>query len=160
MGENNNTNNNDETNVKNSEKNWIVIAIGIAALIGFGYFIYYLSGIALNPKLDAIVWARQTYLLTGVEAIAFSAAGYFFGKEVNRQRAENAESSAQDAQNEAKKSTSEAVKNETKLRTLSKAVVNAKQGQGERTRGDGDAPRESDSVLSSLADLAKQLMDE
>jgi hypothetical protein len=38
---------------------------------------------------------HKVYIFGSVEAIAFTAAGYFFGKEVHRERAENAEKSAE-----------------------------------------------------------------
>jgi hypothetical protein len=67
------------------------LIIGVLALACFGIFVNYLLK---NISLDDLYWNRAIYLFGGVEAIAFSAAGYFFGKEVNRQRAENAEAAA------------------------------------------------------------------
>lgn len=48
--------------------------------------------------VNEIVWGRYIYLLTGVEAIVFTAVGFIFGREVNRARAENAEKDKTTAQ--------------------------------------------------------------
>jgi len=66
--------------------------IAIAALVGFSWFIIYLIGKTTNAS--ELEWTRAVYLLSGVEAVAFAAAGFIFGREVNRQRAEKAEQRA------------------------------------------------------------------
>ena len=43
-------------------------------------------------------WAHALYFYHGVEAIAFAAAGFFLGREVQRRRADEAERKADDAQ--------------------------------------------------------------
>jgi hypothetical protein len=45
-------------------------------------------------------WERLVYVFGAIEAIAFAAVGWVFGKEVNRQRADNAEKRAEDAEKE------------------------------------------------------------
>lgn len=74
-----------------------VIAIGI--IIAYGFFIYFLIGKADAEELD---WSRLIYLFSGVEAIVFAAAGFLFGREVNRKRAENAEEEKKEVQEEKK----------------------------------------------------------
>ncbi len=88
------------TNTVNPEKNTTdsfglipyLIAIGI--LVGYGFFIYFLIGKADAKEPD---WSRLIYLFSGVEAIVFAAAGFLFGREVNRKRAENAETERKQA---------------------------------------------------------------
>ncbi|KKL57828.1 hypothetical protein LCGC14_2231500, partial [marine sediment metagenome] len=63
-----------------------IIAIGV--MIAYGFFIYFLIGKVGAEDPD---WSRLIYLFSGVEAIVFAAAGFLFGREVNRKRAENAE---------------------------------------------------------------------
>lgn len=62
--------------------------IAVALLVGYGFFVYYLIG-----RVDSgdPAWSRLIYLFSGVEALVFAAAGFLFGKEVNRRRAEQAE---------------------------------------------------------------------
>jgi type VI protein secretion system component VasK len=53
-----------------------------------------------DTRNDA-TWARLTFLLTGIEAVVFTAVGWLFGREVNRARAEKAEQGEQEARGEA-----------------------------------------------------------
>ena len=62
--------------------------IAVAILIAYGFFIYYLLGKVGGDERE---WSRSIFLFSGVEAIVFAAAGFLFGREVNRKRAENAE---------------------------------------------------------------------
>ena len=77
----------------------IPYAIAIGVLIAYGFFIYFLIGKADAEELD---WSRLIYLFSGVEAIVFAAAGFLFGREVNRKRAENAEEEKKEVQEEKK----------------------------------------------------------
>jgi len=72
--------------------------IGIFALVFFAFAVIFL---AFHFDDTEVHWSRITYVYGGVEAIAFAAAGWFFGKEVNRQRADKAEERADRAQEEA-----------------------------------------------------------
>lgn len=51
---------------------------------------------------NELQWSRKVFLYGAVEAVAFAAAGYLFGKEVNRQRAESAEERADVNEEQAK----------------------------------------------------------
>jgi hypothetical protein len=51
-----------------------------------------------NSEVTAEAWSRYTYLYSGLEALAYAAAGFLFGREVNRQRADRAEESAANSQ--------------------------------------------------------------
>ena len=81
-------------------KDGITYLIACLILFIFGVFVVYLVGMA-GPKIEQVHWVRLTYLFSGVEAIAFAAAGFLFGKEVHRRQAENAEARASDAQHKA-----------------------------------------------------------
>jgi hypothetical protein len=54
-----------------------------------------------SPNINEIEWGRNVYLYSGLEALAYAAAGFLFGREVNRQRAERAEENADKAQKDA-----------------------------------------------------------
>jgi hypothetical protein len=78
------------------------VSLVFAALILIGYAI--LVGYMLEHA-DATVdthWARRHGIFSGVEALALAAAGFVFGREVNRQRAEEA---SQRASENAKRAT-------------------------------------------------------
>ncbi len=73
----------------------VVVGIACAVLLGYGGVTWFLFR---NVGVPSETWTRYTFLLGGIEAIAFAAVGYLFGKEVHRQQAEKAEKRAQDAQ--------------------------------------------------------------
>lgn len=72
-------------------KGWLAVVpyiIAIGVLIAYGFFIHYLLKKVGIGEPD---WSQMIYLFSGVEAIVFAAAGFLFGREVNRKRAETAE---------------------------------------------------------------------
>ncbi len=76
----------------------VFAVIVVAAFITFGVFL------VINADTgDSTEWERWVYVFGAAEAIAFAAVGWMFGKEVNRQRAESAEATAEQAQEEALK---------------------------------------------------------
>tara|TARA_R110002072_G_scaffold125944_3_gene262488 strand:+ start:12045 stop:12932 length:888 start_codon:yes stop_codon:yes gene_type:complete len=93
------------------------------ALIGFTIFIKHLV------KQVSVIdwqWIRLMDLFGSVEAIVFAAAGFLFGREVNRQRANSAEKTAKKKEKEAdaaKKKEEEAKK---KVDQTTQQIVNAK----------------------------------
>jgi hypothetical protein len=92
--------------------------VAIAVLIAFCILIIFLLK---HLELEQQKWDRAVYILTAVEAIAFAAAGFLFGREVHRASA---------AENRAKKAEKKADENATaaeKGRSLARIVL-AKQG--------------------------------
>jgi hypothetical protein len=75
-------------------------ATAIVALVVLVVFIVILWGKADDPNNET-AWARWTFLLAGIEAIAFAGAGFMFGREVNRATAEQATEAQQNAQESA-----------------------------------------------------------
>lgn len=98
----------------------VAIAVACVALTGFGALIIYMMS---RLGLQEPQWSRALYLLNGVEAVAFAAAGYLFGREVNRGRAENAEKRADQAEDTAKEKEQDA-------KNLAVAVVESATGAG------------------------------
>ncbi len=127
-------------------KNKVSVVIGALIILGFGGLIVVLLG---RTDAETEEWSRLVYLLGAIEAMAFVAAGFFFGTEVNRKRAQNAEASAVGAQEDAKdarKDAGEAEKRaaeaETKGRSLSAAIRAKVTSQSEKQalqegRGEG-----------------------
>ncbi len=95
-----------------------IIAIGV--LIAYGFFIYFLIGKADAKELD---WSRLIYLFSGVEAIVFAAAGFLFGREVNRKRAENAEEEKKWADKQKQEAEKQAVEERKKALILGTMVI-------------------------------------
>ena len=107
-------------------KGIIATVLGVIALVAFGCFAYYLVKHIGEGQQQ---WDRLVYIFGGVEAVAFAAAGYFFGKEVNRARAETAEKRANDAEQKAdnaketvKEAQEKITKAEDKLSSLLKYI--------------------------------------
>jgi membrane protein involved in colicin uptake len=76
------------------------LVAALVAMLAFGCFVYYMLG---QTKTAETEWTRAVYLFQGVEAVAFAAAGFIFGKEVHRERAEKAEKRAAEGEKEAAK---------------------------------------------------------
>jgi len=73
---------------------WI---FALFVLVGYGLFLRHLA-LHSNPKdVGDDHWVRLVFLFSSVEAIAFAAVGFIFGKEVNKTRAETAEKDAKQA---------------------------------------------------------------
>lgn len=141
-------------NVNANTKKGVVYAPYILAagvLVAYGFFIYYLIGKVGVKDPD---WSRLIYLFSGVEAIVFAAAGFLFGKEVNRKRAEQAEIEKDHAKKQA-------VGEHNKGLILAAMAV-----QGETTSRDTslkDATLESEfgkSPMASIAEKARKMYPE
>jgi hypothetical protein len=147
--------------------------VAILALLGFAWFTIFLMG-----KISAVElqWTRMIYLLNGVEAVAFAAAGYLFGKEVHRQSAEDAKQNAEEAKTDATVARMESAQADRRANAAEmlaaeakangnalKAAVLAKAGAQPPRRELPAAPSDArpaeaaPSDLAELADLAKML---
>lgn len=73
----------------------VTVSIAVLLLIAFGLLVYYLNQKASGEA--ELVWQRQVYLFGGVEAIVFTAVGWIFGREVNRQQVDKAENRADES---------------------------------------------------------------
>lgn len=62
-----------ETSVK--ETSLFIVVTAILILVGLAIFIAYMIR---HISAEEIEWARYVYILTGVEAVGFAAAGYLF----------------------------------------------------------------------------------
>lgn len=93
--------------------------LGGVALTVYILLVIYLINKVSDEGINDATWMRMLYLFTGVESIAFAAAGFVFGREVNRGRAEAAE---QQASRESKRAaTAQAEK--ARLETAGKALT-------------------------------------
>ncbi len=123
-------------------KGIIATVLGIIALFAFGIFAYYLAKHIGEGQQQ---WDRLVYIFGGVEAVAFAAAGYFFGREVNRARAEAAEDKAKEAEKSAMQDQAIKSEVETKLSSLIKFI---------ETQAPSTSARLAD--LDDLRNLARQ----
>jgi hypothetical protein len=75
----------------------IPLLVAIVVLWYFGTTLKRMFGLT-GSAIGEIEWGRNAFLYGGIEALAYAAAGFLFGREVNRQRAESAEANADKAQ--------------------------------------------------------------
>ncbi|CAN7532924.1 hypothetical protein LJR027_003555 [Terrabacter sp. LjRoot27] len=71
---------------------WAAIAI-VMAYVGF----VLLAFVRADDSLPETDWSRSVYVLLGVEALAFTAVGWLFGREVHRGEAQEAQKHADEA---------------------------------------------------------------
>lgn len=147
---------------KSDSQGWLgsvpyIIAVG--ALIAYGFFIYFLLG---KVDADEREWSRSLLLFSGVEAIVFAAAGFLFGREVNRKRAQNAEEAKKLAEKQkeaAKKQEVEERKNALILGAMAiQSERMSSQATDQRTALEGMAPKEN--PLGSIAETARKMYPE
>ncbi|PKA97242.1 hypothetical protein B0O79_0895 [Flavobacteriaceae bacterium MAR_2009_75] len=131
--------------------------IAFAVLVFYGFFIHFLIG-----KVDSgdPSWSRLIYLFSGVEAIVFAAVGFLFGKEVNRRRAEKAETEKKEVEVQKEKIKEEKVEEHNKGLVLGAMIMQAENGQKKPTANRGLEMEISSSELHGLAEKAKQLYPE
>ncbi len=82
--------------------------VTIISLVGFFIALIYLYRHTSSASSES--WTRDTYLLTGLEAITFAAVGSLFGKEVHRQEAQQAQQDAKDARQQSDAAKDDAAK--------------------------------------------------
>jgi hypothetical protein len=73
-------------------------AFAIVVIVAFAIFAVFLVSNADTQNQSE--WERWVYVFGAVEAIVFAAVGWFFGREVHRERAEKAEERAKEAEQE------------------------------------------------------------
>ena len=136
-----------------------LLIIALVILAGFSYLLYEMYTFAGTDQ--AQMWERRMVLYGTVEALAFTAAGYLFGKEVHREQAEKAEERADKKTTETEQAKAQAAEETAKGRTLANLIEvkrSSATGGGElaslRTRVGGDL---SQVDLAEIAELAKRL---
>lgn len=148
----------------NSILGMIPVLVAVMALIFFGIELYYMQGLIAAGVPDP-QWSRAAYLFASVEAIAFAAAGFLFGREVNRQRAERAEAHSDKAQEEAGEAQTTAAAVVAKAQSLREMANLKAGGQNQRTtryvtlgaQAETATHAATQSDLEELAELAKRL---
>ena len=138
-------------------RNTTAVVVAIAALIVLVIAIAVLWDKADDPNNET-AWARWTFLLAGIEAIAFAGAGFLFGREVNRAAAETAQSATETANEQ----TTHAAATEASGRNLRDLVLikAARAGGGTPPRSDllGEADlQQTPADWREVADFAQRL---
>lgn len=145
---------------KNPELSKLARDVATVIVVVFMILAVVLGGIALaqGATLTEVVWARATWAFGAIEAIAFAAAGFLFGKEVNRERADKAEEGKKKAEDE--KDIAEAAKKK-KQNGLVDALMEANRIRAESPRmfdslHKNDPPTiELDNLISKIQEAIK-----
>lgn len=144
---------------------YLPVIVAIAALIFFAFQIYYMRSLT-GAETPESQWGRSVYLFAGVEAIAFAAAGFLFGREVNRQRAEKAENRADKSQKDATDAKTKTAEVLSKAKSLTELASLKAGGQTQKAARYGSLGAQAASVatqtttqadLEEVAELARRL---
>ncbi len=131
----------------------VPLLVAILVLWYFGTIIKRMFGLT-DPAIGEVQWGRNAYLYAGVEALAYAAAGFLFGREVNRQRAEKAEEHADRAQRETNSAQRVAAQSVANGQALAEGVRELERTQGERRTMDEAASSPSQTNVRMLRGLA------
>jgi uncharacterized membrane protein YccC len=144
------------------KQNVVVVVTAIAVLVAFAVVLGYMIRIT---GADERLWTRATYLFGSVEAIAFAAAGFLFGREVHREQAAKAEKRADAAEQTARQASSEAAQAQANGESLAE-LAQLKAASLDQRRGLENVAGEAAEVASSrsaaadlreIAQMARQL---
>jgi hypothetical protein len=111
---------------------WIPYALGLVVLAGYALMLRQLLKPAMDITVEEVQWSRLVYLFTGVESLAFAAGGFFFGREVNRGRAESAEARASAESDRATRAESGAAAANARGQVLTQQLRDLADGAGEQ----------------------------
>lgn len=153
----------DPTNNDNGDSTFdpMVLLAPIVAfliLLAFGIFVIYMLG---QREANETQWTRLVYIFTGVESIAFAAAGFFLGSEIRREQTENADERADEARTEAdaaKERASNAENRATEVEAKGKALAAAIKAEtaGQRNKAGPRGVLQADGALQvTQADFEK-----
>jgi hypothetical protein len=110
------------TSILSFTQGLIPLLVAIFVLWYFGTTLKRMFGLTSPTAVNEIEWGRNVYLYSGLEALAYAAAGFLFGREVNRQRAERAEQTASKAQQDANAAHRAAANNAAGAKALAESV--------------------------------------
>ncbi len=132
-----------------------------AALVVLAAWLLLLVWLAFNTSLQEVAWSRLLVVLGSMEAVAFGAAGALFGTQIQRQRvqdaqrhAANAETKAADAEHRASANADAAIKGKT-LAAVVKAKGRTRAGRlgTERLSAAGEPEHEQDEIVALAHEL-------
>lgn len=137
-------------------RGFVAVIVAVILLLGFGALVAFL--VVQADYASEGTWSRFVYLFGAAEALVFTAVGWLFGREVNRQAAASADARAEEATAQARTDANIAGQEEAKARALKAAVI-ARAGQaggtpGVEERSIGGGPAADDNAAARLRDLA------
>jgi len=132
-----------------------------AALVVLAAWLLLLVWLVFNTSLQEVAWSRLLVVLGSMEAVAFGAAGALFGTQIQRQRvqdaqrhASNAEAKTADAEQRASANADGAIKGKT-LAAVVKARGRTRAGRTgtERLSAAGEPEQDQDEIVALANEL-------
>jgi hypothetical protein len=132
-----------------------------AALVVLAAWLLLLVWLAFNISLEEVAWSRLLVVLGSMEAVAFGAAGALFGTQIQRQRvqdaqrhAANAEAKTAGAEHRASANADAAIKGKA-LAAVVKAKGRTRAGRAgtERLSGAGEPEHDQDEIVALANEL-------
>jgi len=137
---------------------FIAAAVLVFFAILVGYMLYIVN---FKDGLTDLNWARSLYIFSGIEAVAFAAAGYLFGREVNRRRAETAEEKADEEGKIADQAIADATEAQSNGRSLVSMIELKKQKlqavSQKSSKASAETFKSSDSDMDELLRMGEEL---
>lgn len=99
---------------------WFIFGLAILILGAYAYFIVFMIGKTNLGEGEELQWSRLVFLFSGVEAIVFAAAGFVFGREVHRSKAEAADNRAENAEQKNQEAQTKVSEMEGKMQVIRK----------------------------------------
>jgi hypothetical protein len=140
---------------KGEKTNPAALVLAAVSIVAFFVAVYVMWGKADDADNET-AWARWTFLLAGIEAIAFAAAGWIFGREVHRVAAVQARKDAKEAGEEAKEQRDRATTAITAGRSLRNAILAEAGSAGAGRPADALGGRGMESAPDPMQRLAAQ----
>jgi hypothetical protein len=144
--------------VQDALKNRAALVVAALAFAVFLIVVFLMWGKA-DDTGNETAWARYTFLLAGVEAIAFAGVGWLFGREVSRATVETAKEQTREAQSTAEEKTRQAASAQATAHTLLNSVEAklAPAGPVEQMAEQGvEAPAIARAQLEEIAETARK----
>src|SRR3984957_6425155 len=136
----------------------VTLVAALAVLFAFAFVLWHM--INISASADDKLWTRSTYVFGSVEAIAFAAAGFLFGREVHRAQAVKAEqraASAEKSATEASTTAADALAKGRSIAELARAKANRLDERRKTLTTENTADRVAEADLREIADLANRL---
>jgi hypothetical protein len=144
----------DKETKSNPLKDYLSSIVALVVLIVYAVFIFYLLTLT---NLQETAWSRAVYLFGGTEAIAFAAAGFFFGNTVQRQQTDKAEKDANAANKKKDQAEAERNRSEIEKATIVSKADDLKQFISSVIDRRGKAALAPDPDIQSIQDFAGKL---
>lgn len=143
-----------ENSSKNDLRDSLAPIVAVTSLALFVIFSVHM--VRISSTSDENQWNRNLYIFAAAEAIAFGAAGFFFGSEVQRKTLEKAEAKIQKVEELAERVQDEATKGHALRKAINALPSPIPQASALGLSGD-NAPANQQEQIQYIKDLADSI---